>query len=248
MTPTTYDGTTISGTQPVNYDNNEKDWNFQFDDGNKRIIGISYQSPKLGCLTQFNTYNPAYCKEVGKVTEKTNYIWDSLSTEYAQQAFTYTSRFFHRMCSMQVSKSVWWWYCVRVQAILWHGNVVRITDTSWGQSTIHQWIPLTPTSNAEAISVLCFWHERAVGVPVELLWWHGMPWYWYDMIVMNLNYIQTIVHIVRIFVSVWGLTQGLPTHILLSLDPVASIGLINHQISSCEMRVMQKHCGTSKQN
>ena len=40
-----------------------------------------------------------------KVTEWTNYILDTLSTEYTQQAFAHASRIFHRICSMQVGKS-----------------------------------------------------------------------------------------------------------------------------------------------
>ena len=42
-------------------------------------------------MGQFNTYNP------------TNYILDTRSTEYTQQAFTLAFRVFHRMCSMQVT-------------------------------------------------------------------------------------------------------------------------------------------------
>ena len=56
-------------------------------------------------MGQFNTYNPTFCEETRKVTEWTNYILDTLSTDYNQQAFTHASRIFHRICSMQVGKS-----------------------------------------------------------------------------------------------------------------------------------------------
>ena len=36
-------------------------------------------------------------RKMKKVTENTNSILDTFSTEYTQQAFTHVSRFFHRM-------------------------------------------------------------------------------------------------------------------------------------------------------
>ena len=56
-------------------------------------------------MGQFNTYNPTYSEKIRKVIDRTNYILDTFSTEYTQQAFTHAFRIFHRMCSMQVSKS-----------------------------------------------------------------------------------------------------------------------------------------------
>ena len=57
-------------------------------------------------MGQLNTYNPTYCEENKEATGRTNYILDTLSTEYTQQAlFTHASRIFRRMCWMQVSKS-----------------------------------------------------------------------------------------------------------------------------------------------
>ena len=43
-------------------------------------------------------------KKTRTVSERTNYILDTLSTEHIQQAFTHGSTIFHGMCSMQVSK------------------------------------------------------------------------------------------------------------------------------------------------
>ena len=42
--------------------------------------------------------------KMGKITERTNHILDTLSTEYTQQAFTHACNIFHGMGSMQVSK------------------------------------------------------------------------------------------------------------------------------------------------
>ena len=49
----------------------------------------------------FNTYNPTWCEQ-NKEGNPENY---KLSKEYTQQAFTYTSRIFRRMCYLQVTKS-----------------------------------------------------------------------------------------------------------------------------------------------
>ena len=55
-------------------------------------------------MGQFNTCN--IDEKIRMVTEITNYILDTLSIEYTQQAlFTHASRIFDCMCSMQVSKS-----------------------------------------------------------------------------------------------------------------------------------------------
>ena len=54
-------------------------------------------------VVQFNNYNPTYCEENedGTWTEKTNFVLDTPSTEYTQQA----SEIFHRMRAVQVSNS-----------------------------------------------------------------------------------------------------------------------------------------------
>ena len=54
-------------------------------------------------MDQFN--NTTFCGENEKVTESTNYILDTLSTENTQQALMHASRIFHRMRSTQGSKS-----------------------------------------------------------------------------------------------------------------------------------------------
>ena len=53
----------------------------------------------MGSLTQTTP------KKIGKVTERTKYILDTLSTEYTQQVFMHASGIVHRMCSLQVRKS-----------------------------------------------------------------------------------------------------------------------------------------------
>ena len=70
----------------------------------RRVIDISSRSPKLKWASSAHTA-PHFAKKIRKVTERTNYILDALSTEYTQQAFTHSSRIFYRMCSMQVGKS-----------------------------------------------------------------------------------------------------------------------------------------------
>ena len=65
---------------------------------------ISSQSPKFEWVILKHTI-PYIAKKIRKVTERINYILDTLSTESTQQAFTHASRIFRRMCSTQVSKS-----------------------------------------------------------------------------------------------------------------------------------------------
>ena len=52
---------------------------------------------------------PHILRKIRKATKIINYILDTLSIEYTQHVFTHASRISHRMCSMQVSKSAWWW-------------------------------------------------------------------------------------------------------------------------------------------
>ena len=41
-----------------------------------------------------------------------NYILNTVAAEYSQQAFTHVFGIFQRMCSIQVTKSAWWWEIV----------------------------------------------------------------------------------------------------------------------------------------
>ena len=71
----------------------------------RRVVDISSRSPKLKWASSTHT-TPHFCeKKIRKVSEKTNYILDTNSTEYTQQAFAHASRISYRMCSMQVDKS-----------------------------------------------------------------------------------------------------------------------------------------------
>ena len=69
------------------------------------VINVSSRSPKLEWAS-FTHRTPYITKRIRKVPKKTNYTLNTLSTEYTQQTFMHTSRIFHCMCSMQVSKSV----------------------------------------------------------------------------------------------------------------------------------------------
>ena len=51
------------------------------------------------------TPTPRIAKKIRKVIKETNFIFDILSTEYGQQAFTHDSTVFHHMCLMQVSET-----------------------------------------------------------------------------------------------------------------------------------------------
>ena len=50
------------------------------------VTNISSRSPKLE-WTRLTHTTPHIAKKIKKVTERTNYIFDTLSTEYTQQAF-----------------------------------------------------------------------------------------------------------------------------------------------------------------
>ena len=95
MKLTTYDGTAISGMQPQkNMGTMEKvdtsDWMIII-----RLIINIFQSPKLKWASLAHT-TPHIVKKIGKVIKRTSYILDTLSIEYTQQAFTHSSRIFHR--------------------------------------------------------------------------------------------------------------------------------------------------------
>ena len=62
---------------------------------------ISFPSPKLEWTSSTHT-TPHIAQKCGNLTNRTDYILDTLSVKYTQQAFSYVSRIFHRMCSMQV--------------------------------------------------------------------------------------------------------------------------------------------------
>ena len=69
-----------------------------------RVIDISSRLLKFKwAISTFTT--PRFAKKLRKVTERTNYILETLWSEYTHQAFTPASRIFHRMCSMELSKS-----------------------------------------------------------------------------------------------------------------------------------------------
>ena len=55
-------------------------------------------------MGQLNIHSPTFCEE-NKDVNRENYILDTLSIEYKQEAFTHVSRIFHRMCAMRVGKS-----------------------------------------------------------------------------------------------------------------------------------------------
>ena len=67
---------------------------------------LSITSTWMVSLTQTTTQ---IAKKIKKVTKRTNFILDYLSTEYTQQAFTHASWIFHRMCSLQARKVAWLW-------------------------------------------------------------------------------------------------------------------------------------------
>ena len=50
------------------------------------VMNISSWSPELEC--QFNTQHPTYCDENKEGNRENNYILDTFSTEYTQQAFS----------------------------------------------------------------------------------------------------------------------------------------------------------------
>ena len=73
----------------------------------KWFMNISSRSLKVQWASLTYT-TPHIAKKIRNVIERTNYILDTLSIEYIQQAFTHVSSILHRVCSMQVSKSSWW--------------------------------------------------------------------------------------------------------------------------------------------
>ena len=98
MKLTAYDGTTTSDTQPKKImtimgevDTSDLMMIMMW------VINISSQSPRLGWASLTHT-TPHVVKKQRKVTKRTNYILDTLSPEYTQQAFTQASRIFHHMC------------------------------------------------------------------------------------------------------------------------------------------------------
>ena len=105
MKPTAYDG-----KNHLKHTRTEKIWKkgngryFRLDDDTRWVTNISSRSskPKWTSLTHTTPY---IATKIRKVTERTKYIWYTLTMEYNQQAFTHASRMFHHMCSMKVSKS-----------------------------------------------------------------------------------------------------------------------------------------------
>ena len=88
MKPTAFDGTTTSATQQGNMTTMGK-IDISGDD-NTIVANISSRSPKLQWASLTHT-TPHIAKKIKKVTESTNYILETLSTEYTQQAFTRVS-------------------------------------------------------------------------------------------------------------------------------------------------------------
>ena len=65
----------------------------------RRVIDIASRSPKFKWANWTHT-TPHFAKKIRKVTKKTNYVLDTLSTEYTQ-----APGIVHRMCSMPMGKS-----------------------------------------------------------------------------------------------------------------------------------------------
>ena len=108
MKPTAYGGTDTPGTHPQEHmttmgKGDTSDLMVII----RPVIYISPWRPKLECVSPTYTA-PHIAKKMKKVSQRTNYISDTLSTECTQQAFTHPSKIFHRMCSMQANKSAWW--------------------------------------------------------------------------------------------------------------------------------------------
>ena len=103
--PTAYDGTTTPVTQPREYMTTMGKVDTLYLMMIIRwVMNISSRSPTLERASSTHT-TPHNAKKIRKVTVIINYIFDTLPTEYSQQAFTHASGIFHCVGSMQVNKS-----------------------------------------------------------------------------------------------------------------------------------------------